>query len=59
MKENTLAKSRMMILKDFNSLNKIGMHDSRKKREGKGKERKTWRKGKALPYRRKLTNNVE
>ena len=35
------------------------MHDSRKKREGKGKERKTWRKGKALPYRRKLTNNVE
>lgn len=28
-------------------------------RKGKGKERKTWRKGKALSYGRKLTNNVE
>lgn len=28
--------------------------------EKKGKEdRKKWRKGKALPYRRELTNNVE
>lgn len=43
----------MMILKDFNSLNKIGMHDSRKKRERKGKEDMEKRKS---PFLRKKAN---
>lgn len=35
LKEPTLAKSQVMILKDFNSLNQVGIHESRKKRERK------------------------
>lgn len=33
-----MAKSGMTILKDFNSLNQVGIHESRKKRERKIEE---------------------
>lgn len=39
LKEPTLAKSRVMILKDFNSLNQVGIHESRKKGKGRNGEK--------------------
>lgn len=61
--EPALVKSGILILKDYNSWNKIGIRESTLVMGGRKQARKVgrkiWWEKKALPYRRKLTNNGE